>query len=90
MRLGVEFPLNCSVHQHHRRGIGSLLLQELIVRARNLGHHAIIAGMDADQPGSVALHVKFYFEPVGHMKQVGFKFGRWLDVVYLELILDVA
>lgn len=73
-------------HQHHRRGIGSRLLQELIVRARKLGHRAIIAGIDADQPGSVALHRKFQFEPVGHMKQVGFKFGRWLDVVYMELL----
>jgi len=77
-------------HQHHRRGIGSLLLQELIVRARNLGHRAIIAGIDADQPASVALHAKFRFEKVGHLKQVGFKFGRWLDVVYMELILNAA
>jgi L-amino acid N-acyltransferase YncA len=77
-------------HRHHRRGIGSRLLRELIVRARKLGHHAIIAGIDADQPGSVALHAKFHFELVGHLKQVGFKFGRWLDVVYMELVLDVA
>jgi|SRR5579859_1547753 len=75
-------------HQHHRRGIGSRLLQELIVDARRLGHHAIIAGIDADQPASVALHAKFHFEKVGHLKQVGFKFGRWLDVVYMELVLD--
>jgi phosphinothricin acetyltransferase len=38
----------------------------------------------------VALHTKFHFEQVGHLKQVGFKFGRWLDVVYMELILDTA
>ena len=75
-------------HQHHRRGIGSLLLRELIVRARQAGHRAIIAGIDADQPASVALHAKFAFQKVGHMKQVGFKFGRWLDVVYMELLLD--
>ncbi|HXR04196.1 MAG TPA: GNAT family N-acetyltransferase [Verrucomicrobiae bacterium] len=77
-------------HQHHRRGIGSLLLQELIVRARSLGHHAIIAGIDADQPASVALHTKFHFKQVGRLEQVGFKFGRWLDVVYMELVLDAA
>ena len=75
-------------HQHHHRGIGTLLLQELIVRARNLGHHAIIAGIDADQPASVALHTKFQFVKVGQMKQVGLKFGRWLDVIYMELMLD--
>ena len=75
-------------HQQHRRGIGSLLLQELIVRARALGHKAIIAGIDADQQASVALHAKFQFEKVGHFKQVGFKFGRWLDVIYMELLLE--
>lgn len=74
-------------HQHHRRGLGSLLLQELIVRARSLGHRALIAGIDAEQTGSVAMHARFHFEKVGHFKQVGFKFGRWLDVVYMELVL---
>ena len=74
-------------HQLHRRGIGSLLLQELITRARSLGHRAIIAGIDAGQPASVALHLKFRFEEVGRLKQVGFKFGRWLDVIYMELLL---
>ena len=74
-------------HQHHRRGIGSLLLNELIVRARSLGHHAIIAGIDADQKASIILHDRFGFKKVGCLKQVGFKFGRWLDVVYMELIL---
>jgi L-amino acid N-acyltransferase len=74
-------------HQQHRRGIGSLLLQELITRGRGLGHRAIIAGIDASQPASVALHAKFGFEKVGHLKQVGFKFDRWLDVIYMELLL---
>jgi phosphinothricin acetyltransferase len=74
-------------HQHHRRGIGSLLLKELIVRARTIGHHAIIAGIDAEQVASVVLHDRFGFQKVGHFRQVGFKFGRWLDVVYMELVL---
>jgi phosphinothricin acetyltransferase len=74
--------------EHHRRGIGSALLQDLISRARVLGYHAIIAGIDGEQTASVALHVRFGFEKVAHLKQVGFKFGRWLDVVYMELILD--
>jgi len=74
-------------HEQHRRGIGSVLLQDLIVRARALGHRAIIAGIDSDQNGSVALHAKFQFEKVGQFKQVGFKFGRWLDVIYMELLL---
>jgi L-amino acid N-acyltransferase YncA len=74
-------------HRHHRHGIGSLLLHELIRGARQAGHHAIIAGIDAEQTASVALHLRFNFEKVGCLRQVGFKFGRWLDVIYLELIL---
>jgi phosphinothricin acetyltransferase len=74
-------------HQQHRRGIGSLLLKDLIVRARALGHHAIIAGIDADQAASIVLHERFRFQKVGHFRQVGFKFGRWLDVIYMELVL---
>ena len=75
-------------HAHHGRGIGSLLLSELISRARRLQHRAIIAGIDAEQTASVALHAKFNFERVGRLKQVGRKFGRWLDVIYMELLLD--
>ncbi|MFO1513421.1 MAG: N-acetyltransferase family protein [Verrucomicrobiota bacterium] len=74
-------------HEHHRCGIGSLLLSDLIARARALSHHAIIAGIDAEQTASVALHTQFHFAKVGCLKQVGFKFGRWLDVIYLELLL---
>jgi phosphinothricin acetyltransferase len=75
-------------HQRHRQGVGSLLLRELIARARALGHRAIIAGIDGGQAASVALHSKFQFEKVGHFQRVGFKFGRWLDVIYMELRLD--
>jgi phosphinothricin acetyltransferase len=74
-------------HQHQRRGIGALLLKELIVRARHLGHHVMIAGIDGEQTASVAIHEKFHFEKVGHLQQAGFKFGRWLDVIYMELRL---
>jgi L-amino acid N-acyltransferase YncA len=59
----------------------------LIKIARANGFHAIIAGIDAEQAGSVALHVKFGFQKVAHLKQVGFKFGRWLDTIYMELLL---
>lgn len=74
-------------HEHHQRGIGSLLLEDLIARSRGLGHRVIIAGIDGEQTASVALHEKFGFEKVGHLKQVGFKFGRWLDVIYMQLSL---
>ena len=80
-----------SVYVHpefHRRGIGSDLLKELIIHARDQGHHVIIAAIDAEQPASVALHERFGFSKVGHMKHLGFKFNRWLDVIYMELLLD--
>jgi L-amino acid N-acyltransferase len=79
-----------SIYVHpdwHRHGIGSLILQELIRLARTLGYHAIIAAIDADQTHSVGLHAKFNFQHVGHLRHVGLKFGRWLDVVYMELLL---
>jgi L-amino acid N-acyltransferase len=74
-------------HRYQRLGIGSLLLQDLILRARALGHHVIIAVIDAGQEASVGLHERFGFQKVGHFKEVGFKFGRWLDVIYMELVL---
>lgn len=74
-------------HDRQRRGIGSALLTDSIDRATALGHHTIVAGIDLDQPASIALHRKFGFEQVAHLRQVGFKFGRWLDVVYLQKML---
>lgn len=92
-RSAYRFTVENSVYVHHqcfRRGIGSVLLQELIARSRNLGHRVIIAGIDGEQPASVALHAKFHFEKAGHLKGVGFKFGRWLDVIYMQLNLAPA
>ena len=74
-------------HEHHGRGIGSALLADLIARARALDYHTILAGADAEQTSSIALHRKFGFEPVAHLKQVGYKFERWLDVVFMQLML---
>jgi L-amino acid N-acyltransferase YncA len=74
-------------HNHHHRGIGTALMKDLIARARAIGHHAIIAVIDSEQEPSVALHDRFRFRKVGHFRQIGFKFGRWLDVIYMELLL---
>jgi L-amino acid N-acyltransferase len=89
-RSAYQYTVENSVYVHHGwhgRGIGSLLLQDLVGRARALGHHAIIAAIDGDQPQSVRLHAKFNFEKVGHLRHVGRKFDRWLDVIYMELLL---
>jgi L-amino acid N-acyltransferase len=72
---------------HHRRGLGTLLLRDLVGRARALGHHTILALIDAEQPASVALHAKLGFVRVAFLKEVGYKFGRWRDVVYMQLVL---
>jgi phosphinothricin acetyltransferase len=74
-------------HEHHGRGIGSALLADLIDRARALRYHTMIAGADGEQTASVALHRKFGFETCAHLKQVGYKFDRWLDVVFMQLML---
>ncbi len=71
-----------------RRRIGRVLLVDLIERATDLGHHTIIAGIDTEQTGSIALHAKFGFVEVARLREVGFKFGRWLDVVYMQLMLS--
>ena len=70
------------------KGIAKLLLQPLIESARQQGYHAIIAGIDASNTASLRLHTSFGFEEVAHFRQVGFKFGRWLDLKFLELLLD--
>lgn len=72
----------------HGRGIGSLLLADSIARARSAGHRTILALIDADQKPSIALHLKLGFTQSAHLKEVGFKFGRWLDVIYLQLMLN--
>jgi phosphinothricin acetyltransferase len=72
----------------HGRGIGSALLQDLIARARALDHHAIIAAIDGSQTASLRLHAKFGFEQAGCLHEVGYKFNRWRDVIYMELRLQ--
>jgi L-amino acid N-acyltransferase len=68
----------------HRRGVGKAILVELLKRAKDLGHHRVIAAISGDQEPSLALHQSLGFTERGRLTEVGFKFGRWLDVVYLE------
>lgn len=74
-------------HRQQRRGIGRLLLADLINRAKRLGHHTIIAGIDAEQIPSVGLHHALGFEKVALLNEVGFKFERWLHVIYMQKML---
>ena len=69
------------------KGIGKLLMTPLIQAAEQLNMHTILAGIDATNDASIMLHKKFGFEEVAHFKQVGYKFGRWLDLKFLQLVL---
>lgn len=71
-------------HDLHRQGIGRALLADLVERANDAGHHTILALIDTEQRGSIAMHEKMGFVEVGRLREVGFKFGRWLDVVHLQ------
>jgi phosphinothricin acetyltransferase len=72
---------------HHRRGLGRLILSHLIERARGLGFHTLIGGTSAEQTASLALQEGLGFERVGLMREVALKFGRRLDVVTTQLML---
>ncbi len=61
----------------------------LIREARGLGKHVVVAGIEAQNAASIRLHEKLGFEHVGHLKQVGPKFGTWLDLTFLQLTLDM-
>ena len=69
------------------KGIGKLLMPPLIDAAKRLGLHAIVAGIDATNDVSITLHKQFGFIEVAHFKEVGYKFDRWLDLKFLELIV---
>lgn len=89
-RMGYRFTTENSVYvaaDMRGRGIGKLLMPPLIDGARERGLHAILGAIDATNEVSIRLHASFGFEKVAYLKQVGFKFGRWLDVVYMELLL---
>lgn len=90
-RKGYQFTADNSVYVGagwRGQGVGRSLMPPLIQAARDRGLHVILAGVDAENEASLRLHASFGFEKVAHFRQVGFKFGRWLDVVYLELVLE--
>jgi L-amino acid N-acyltransferase len=76
------------VHKNYRgQGIGRSLLQQLIIAAQQQEYHTMIGGIDMSNTASIALHEKLGFTHAGTIKQAGFKFGRWLDLGFYQLIL---
>ena len=69
-------------------GIGRALMLALIERARQLGKHVMVAGIEAGNTASIRLHETLGFRQVGLLPQVGAKFGAWLDLAFLQLTLD--
>lgn len=69
-------------------GIGKLLLTELIQLAKKQGLHTMIGVIDAENQNSIDFHHQFGFKTVGVIKESGFKFNRWLDSVFVQLILE--
>ena len=77
------------VHKDHRgHGLGAQIMQTLVAAAREQNLHAMVGAIDASNAGSIALHERLGFKPVGTLPQVGFKFGRWLDLAFYQLLLD--
>lgn len=77
------------IQKHHRgAGIGKTLMVALIERARSLGKHVMVAGIEAGNEASIRLHEKLGFAYVGRLREVGAKFGQWLDLAFLQLTLD--
>jgi len=69
-------------------GRGKALLQALIYRAQTQGLHVMVAAIEAENNASIVLHQRLGFVAVGLMPQVGQKFGRWLDLLFMQLKLD--
>jgi phosphinothricin acetyltransferase len=90
-REAYKFTVEHSVYvneNHHGKGIGKLLLQELIQLAKNQKLHTMIAVIDAENQSSIEFHEKFGFKTVGIIKESGYKFDRWLHSVFMQLILE--
>jgi phosphinothricin acetyltransferase len=89
-REAYKFTVEHSVYvsqDFHGKGIGKLLLLELIDLAKKQKLHTMIAVIDAENQSSVEFHEKFGFKTVGIVKESGYKFDRWLDSVFMQLIL---
>jgi L-amino acid N-acyltransferase YncA len=75
-------------HEETNKGLGKKLYSNLIQRLKELNYRTIIGGIALPNDASIALHEKLRFEKVAHFKKVGFKFNRWIDVGYWQLLVD--
>ena len=89
-KIGYQFTVEHSVYVDNHyigKGVGTLLLTSLIALAKSEGYHVMVGGIDAANKDSIAFHKKFGFTENGILKEVGFKFEKWLDLQFMQLIL---
>mgnify|MGYP001252324243 FL=1 len=90
-RIGFQYSVEHSIYCHHDyqgKGIGRLLMNELIAYAKEQKIHTMVACIDNDNTNSIAFHKKLGFQQAGQMKEVGYKFGRYLDMTLMQLMLN--
>lgn len=90
---GYRFTVEGTIHIDstvRRQGVGAALLQALLQRAQAAGKHVLIAGVDSANAASLKFLERNGFERVGHLREVGYKFGQFLDLVFLQYTLDPA
>lgn len=88
---GYRYSIEHSVHvraDNRGRGLGRQLIESLFEPAVAMGKHVMIGGIDADNAASLGLHEALGFQRVAHLREVGHKFGRWLDLVFVQRYLD--
>jgi L-amino acid N-acyltransferase len=88
---GYRYTVEHSVHVRgdvRGRGIGRLLVEALFPAALALGKHVMIGGIDAANDASIRFHARLGFERVARFREVGHKFGRWLDLIFMQRFLD--
>lgn len=91
MRPAYQFTMEHSIYVHYnhrRKGIAKALMPSIIAIAKQNKVHTLIGGIDAENEISISFHEQFGFKKVAHIKEAGFKFERWLDLVFMQLILD--
>jgi L-amino acid N-acyltransferase YncA len=84
---GYRFTVEGTLHIHSSsrgQGIGTRLLEELIVRAQAIGKHIMMAGVDSENAASLQFLERFGFQRVGRLPEVGYKFDRFLDLIFLQ------
>lgn len=89
-RIGYQYTVEHSVYvapESRGQGIGRAMVLALIAEARQMGKHVIIGGIEQSNEASLRLHYALGFEQVAHFRQVGYKFDRWLDLLFLQKML---